>query len=53
MGELDESILRLTQIQKLEHWDIFVRAYYGVDTPDEIAAMLSTISIKRYAEKNL
>lgn len=27
----------------LEHWDIFVRAYYGVDTPDEIAAIVKRL----------
>lgn len=46
-NRLDEdrqkALFHLDRAQMLEHWDIFVRAYYGIDTPDEIAAVVKRL----------
>lgn len=46
-NRLDEdrqkAFFHLDRAQMLEHWDIFVRAYYGIDTPDEIAAVVKRL----------
>ena len=39
-NRLDEDrqklLFHLDRAQMLEHWDIFVKAYYGIDTPEQI-----------------
>ena len=41
-NRLDEdrqkALFHLDRAQMLEHWDIFIRAYYGIDTQEEIDA---------------
>lgn len=41
-NRLDEDrqklLFHLDRAQMLEHWDIFVKAYYGIDTPEQIGA---------------
>lgn len=41
--ERQKVLFHLDRATMLEHWDIFVRAYYGVDTPDEIAAIVKRL----------
>ena len=46
-NRLDEdrqkALFHLDRAQMLEHWDIFVRAYYGIDKPDEIASVVKRL----------
>jgi uncharacterized protein (TIGR02172 family) len=35
--ERQKVLFHLDRAQMLEHWDIFVKAYYGIDTPEQIA----------------
>ena len=34
--ERQKILFHLNRAQMLEHWDIFVKAYYGIDTPEQI-----------------
>ena len=36
--ERQKLLFHLDRAQMLEHWDIFVRAYYGIDTQEEVDA---------------
>ena len=36
--ERQKHLFHLDRAQMLEHWDIFVKVYYGIDTPEQIGA---------------
>ena len=38
--ERQKILFHLDRPRMLEHWDIFVRAYYGIDTPGQIDAVV-------------
>ena len=46
-NRLDEDrqkvLFHLDRVQMLEHWDIFVRAYYGIDNPEQIDALVKRL----------
>lgn len=37
------ALFHLGHASMLEHWDIFVKAYYGIDTPEQIAAVVKRL----------
>ncbi len=41
--EKQELLFHLDRPRMLEHWDIFVRAYYGIDTPEQIDAVVKRL----------
>ena len=41
--ERQKALFHLDRAQMLEHWDIFVKAYYGIDTAEQIDAVVKRL----------
>lgn len=41
--ERQKVLFHLDRAQMLEHWDIFVKAYYGIDTPEQVGATVKRL----------
>ena len=41
--ERQKALFHMDRAQMLEHWDIFVRAYYGIDTTEQIDAVVKRL----------
>jgi len=41
--ERQKVLFHLDRAQMLAHWDVFVKAYYGIESPEEIAAVVKRL----------